>query len=144
MRFTIPPNVAKSMDSRNVTDAERQYWAKVAMDPTATAQEDDPLQMHPYSGVQTHQYEDAAPSRAEESPLDTQIGGDHYKEMAIQPVEYIHANDIPFIEGCVIKYVSRWRSKGGIPDLEKARHFLDMLIELENDDMLNGGLKNAK
>jgi Protein of unknwon function (DUF3310) len=140
MRFTIPPDVAKSMDSRNVTDAERQYWTKVAMDPTATTQEDDPLQVHPYSGVQTHQYEDAAPA-PEGSPLDTQIGGDHYKEMAIQPVEYIHANGIPFIEGCVIKYVSRWRSKGGIPDLEKARHFLDMLIELEND---NRDFKNAK
>lgn len=64
--------------------------------------------------------------------LNTQIGGSHYKDMAIQPVEYITANNIGFIEGCVIKYVSRWRTKGGIKDLEKARHFLDLLIELES------------
>ena len=46
-------------------------------------------------------------------------------------IEYIHANGIPFAEGCVIKYVSRWRDKGGIKDLEKAKHFLELLIELE-------------
>ncbi|MBU0593330.1 MAG: DUF3310 domain-containing protein [Gammaproteobacteria bacterium] len=61
-----------------------------------------------------------------------QVGGDHYKNMTIQPVEYIHANGIAFCEGCVIKYVSRWRSKNGIADLKKARHFLDLLIQLED------------
>lgn len=66
-----------------------------------------------------------------ESPLDTQVAGDHYKKLKIQPIEFIHANGIPFAEGSVIKYVTRWRDKGGIKDLEKARHFLDLLIELE-------------
>lgn len=61
-----------------------------------------------------------------------QVGGSHYKNMAIQPVEYIHKNSIGYIEGCVIKYVSRWRAKGGIEDLKKARHFLDLLIEMES------------
>lgn len=65
------------------------------------------------------------------SALETQIGGGHYKSLPIQPVEYIHANNIPFMEGSVIKYVTRWRAKGGLADLEKARHFLDLLIELE-------------
>lgn len=65
------------------------------------------------------------------SPLDTQVGGGHYKDMAIQPVEYIHRNGIGFVEGAVIKYVSRWRNKGGVEDLKKARHMLDLLIELE-------------
>jgi hypothetical protein len=65
------------------------------------------------------------------SALSIQQGGGHYKDLAIQPVEYIHANGIPFIEGCVIKYVTRWRTKGGMGDLEKARHFIDLLIELE-------------
>jgi len=65
------------------------------------------------------------------SALTKQCGGDHYRAMAIQPIEFIHANGIPFAEGSVIKYVSRWRSKNGIADLEKARHFLDLLIELE-------------
>ncbi len=65
------------------------------------------------------------------SALEQQVGGDHYKRLAIQPVEYIHRNGLGFIEGCVIKYVSRWRDKNGIDDLRKARHFIDLLIELE-------------
>jgi hypothetical protein len=64
--------------------------------------------------------------------MSKQQGGDHYKKLKIQPVQYIHANNIPFIEGNVIKYVTRWRSKGGIGDLEKAKHFIELLIELEN------------
>ena len=67
-----------------------------------------------------------------ESPLASQVGGDHYKKLAIQPVEYIHKNGIPFIEGSVIKYVTRWRDKGGVKDLEKAKHFIDLLIEFES------------
>lgn len=66
------------------------------------------------------------------APLQIQVGGDHYKTMPIQPVEYIHKNNIPFIEGNVIKYVSRWRNKAGVEDLKKARHFLDLLINLES------------
>ena len=58
-----------------------------------------------------------------------QIGGDHYAKMTIQPVEFILKNNIGFAEGNVIKYVSRWREKGGVEDLKKARHYLDMLIE---------------
>jgi hypothetical protein len=65
------------------------------------------------------------------SALDVQEGGNHYKDLAIQPVEYIHANGIGYFEGNVIKYVSRWRAKGGIKDLEKAKHYIDLLIELE-------------
>lgn len=65
------------------------------------------------------------------SALSTQISGDHYKSLVIQPIEYIHGNNIPFAEGSVIKYVTRWRDKGGLADLEKAKHFLELLIELE-------------
>lgn len=64
---------------------------------------------------------------------DCQIAGSHYRDMAIQPFEYIHANHLGFAEGCIIKYVSRWRAKNGIEDLRKARHFLDLLIEAEED-----------
>ncbi len=65
------------------------------------------------------------------SALKTQEGGSHYKNMVIQPIEYIHKNNIGFVEGAVIKYVSRWRNKNGIEDLKKARHMLDLLIEME-------------
>lgn len=65
------------------------------------------------------------------SALDVQVAGNHYKDLAIQPVEYIHANDIGYFEGNVIKYVSRWKAKNGIKDLEKAKHYIELLIELE-------------
>lgn len=71
------------------------------------------------------------------SALDEQEGGDHYKGRAIQPVQYIHANGIGFLEGNVIKYTTRWRDKGGLSDLRKARHYLDMLIELESNNGQN-------
>jgi hypothetical protein len=67
------------------------------------------------------------------SSLSTQVGGSHYKEMNIQPIEYIMKNNIGFIEGNAIKYISRWRSKGGVEDLKKARHYLDMLIEFQEN-----------
>jgi hypothetical protein len=63
--------------------------------------------------------------------LVTQVGGNHYRDMAIQPVVFIHKNGIGFIEGNIVKYVSRWRNKNGIEDLKKARHMLDLLIEME-------------
>ena len=63
--------------------------------------------------------------------LDTQIDGDHYKKLKIQPVEYIHANNIGFSEGSAIAYLTRWRDKGGAKDLEKAIHTIQLLIELE-------------
>jgi len=63
--------------------------------------------------------------------LEKQVAGNHYKNMKIQPIEFIHANNIPFIEGCVIKYVCRHRSKGGKSDIEKAIHFLELLLEFE-------------
>ena len=65
------------------------------------------------------------------SALEVQVAGDHYKKQAIQPVQYIHANGIGFFEGNVIKYVTRWRAKNGVSDLEKARHYIDLLIEME-------------
>lgn len=65
------------------------------------------------------------------NPLDQQVGGNHYKDLKIQPVEYIHANNIGYMEGNVIKYVSRWRAKNGIKDLEKAKHYIELLIQLE-------------
>ena len=66
------------------------------------------------------------------SAKDVQIAGTHYKEMAIQPVEYILANKLGYVEGNIIKYVSRWKNKGKVEDLRKAKHYLQILIEEEN------------
>lgn len=65
------------------------------------------------------------------SAFDIQCGGSHYKDMAIQPIEFIMANGLGFCEGNAVKYVTRWKSKGGIEDLKKAIHYLQMLIEQE-------------
>lgn len=63
--------------------------------------------------------------------LDRQVAGGHYKKRKIQPVEYIHANDLGFLEGCIVKRITRWRDKDGFTDLEKIKHEVDLLIELE-------------
>ena len=65
------------------------------------------------------------------SALDTQVGGSHYKDMAIQPMEYSMANQLDACQHTAIKYITRFRQKGGIQDLEKAKHVIDMLIEFE-------------
>ena len=68
----------------------------------------------------------------EGSELKKQVGGDHYSKLAIQPVEYINANKLTYLQGNVIKYVTRYKDKNGLQDLEKAKHYIDMLIELED------------
>jgi hypothetical protein len=66
-----------------------------------------------------------------EKAIHKQVAGDHYKDMPIQPVQYIHANALGYFEGNVVEYISRWRKKGGVADLEKAKHYVELLIELE-------------
>jgi hypothetical protein len=58
-----------------------------------------------------------------------QVGGAHYAVKAIQPWDYIIANDLGYLEGNIVKYVSRWKDKGGVEDLKKAQHYLQKLIE---------------
>lgn len=65
-----------------------------------------------------------------------QIGGNHYKDLKIQPAEFIHANNFGYLEGCVIKYISRWKNKNGVQDLEKAKHYIELLIELQQKNEL--------
>ena len=65
------------------------------------------------------------------SALDVQIAGAHYKSMTIQPVEFIHANHIPYCEANAIKYICRHRQKNGEQDIRKAIHYLELLLEME-------------
>ena len=65
------------------------------------------------------------------SELNKQVGGNHYSKLAIQPVEYINKNNLSYLQGNVIKYVTRYKDKNGLQDLQKARHYIEMLIELE-------------
>ena len=71
----------------------------------------------------------------EKLATDEQVGGDHYKGRAIQPIDYILANELDFCEGNVVKYVTRWRFKNGIEDLKKARQYLDFMIEEEESKL---------
>lgn len=66
--------------------------------------------------------------------LTKQVGGSHYKDLAIQPVDYITKNNLGFIEGCVVKYVTRWKHKSGVEDLKKAKHFLEILIQQQENN----------
>jgi len=70
------------------------------------------------------------------SAKDIQIAGTHYKQMSIQPIEYILANNLGYVEGNIIKYVSRWKTKGKLEDLRKAKHYLEILIEEEIEEGL--------
>lgn len=65
------------------------------------------------------------------SALDKQVSGNHYKDCGIQPIEYIHANGLNYFEGNAIKYITRHRKKNGKADIEKAIHYLELMIELE-------------
>ena len=62
--------------------------------------------------------------------LDKQTGGNHYKDMAIQPAEYAEKNGLSLLEGNIVKYVSRWKKKGGLTDLQKIIHCAELIIEI--------------
>jgi hypothetical protein len=66
-----------------------------------------------------------------QSALDKQVSGSHYKDKGIQPIVYIHANNLGFCEGNVVKYVTRHKDKNGAADIKKAIHYLELLLELE-------------
>jgi len=67
----------------------------------------------------------------EQTPLQKQTGGTHYKNMPIQPAEYAEKNGLSLLEGNVVKYITRWKLKGQpLSDLEKAKHCIDLLIEI--------------
>ena len=68
-------------------------------------------------------------ARANPKSLQVQVGGDHYKTMKIQPIEYIMVNDLGFIEGNIVKYITRWKQKGGKQDIEKVIHYAQLLLD---------------
>lgn len=80
--------------------------------------------------------------RIQSSALDVQISGNHYKDMVIQPAEFITRNGIGFLEGCVIKRMCRWRKKDGLKDLRKAIHEIELLIEMEESPVMSNALAN--
>lgn len=69
-----------------------------------------------------------------QTSFDVQIGGNHYASMVIQPTEFIMKNKLNYIQGNVIKYICRYKNKNGREDLEKVKHYVDLLIDLEYGD----------
>jgi len=65
------------------------------------------------------------------SALDKQESGDHYMKCSIQPIEYIFANNLGFIEGNIVKYVTRHKNKNGANDIKKIIHYCELLLQLE-------------
>lgn len=70
-------------------------------------------------------------STIKQTALDVQVDGNHYKTMKVQPVEFIYANSVPYMEGNIIKYISRHKSKNGAADVRKAIHYCQLILELE-------------
>ena len=68
------------------------------------------------------------------SALNTQVGGEHYKQMKIQPVEYIHANNLSFLEGNVVKYITRHKTKNKAQDIRKIIHYCTLILQLEYNE----------
>ena len=62
---------------------------------------------------------------------DKQVGGDHYKDCVIQPVDYILKNNLDFLEGNVVKYITRHKTKNGIEDIRKVIHYAELILELK-------------
>ena len=75
--------------------------------------------------------DEAATNAAPVTPLDVQVGGDHYKTMPIQPIEFCHKNGLGPCETLAIKYLCRYKNKNGAQDIDKAIHVLQLLKELE-------------
>lgn len=101
---------------RSLDDATPEEW-------------DDVLNKYPPTGIlHTAGHEES------DSALDTQVGGSHYKDMKLQPIEYILANDLSYCEANIVKYITRHRAKGGRQDVEKVIHYAQLLLETEYDD----------
>ena len=72
------------------------------------------------------------------SALNIQEGGDHYKKLKIQPIEFIDANGLDFLQGNVVKYITRHKDKNGAADVRKALHYCQLILELQYKEKPNG------
>ena len=79
----------------------------------------DPVDLNPYE---------------EDNPLDKQEGGNHYKDCKIQPIEYITANNLDFMQGNIVKYATRHKNKNGAEDIKKIKHYCDLILKLQYNE----------
>lgn len=93
---------------------------------------DESAMMHFTDGEQ--QFAPTLPLPMTSSALNIQVGGGHYKDMRIQPVEYIHANNLSFLEGNVVKYITRHKTKNKAQDIRKIIHYCTLILQLEYNE----------
>lgn len=74
---------------------------------------------------------DESPRVSGSDPLASQVGGDHYAKLAIQPIDYIYRNKLDFLQGNIIKYATRHKDKGGAEDVRKIIHYAKLILKLE-------------
>ena len=94
---------------------------------------DESVMMHFTDGEQ-NVTTPVSPSFTDSSALNVQVGGEHYKQMKIQPVEYIHANNLSFLEGNVVKYITRHKTKNKAQDIRKIIHYCTLILQLEYNE----------
>ena len=92
---------------------------------------ESPLVLLNTSEEEVPDWDDDISTSSNLSALDKQVSGGHYKGCKIQPIEYIHANDLDYFQGNVVKYVTRHKLKNGKADIEKAIHYLELILELQ-------------
>ena len=122
-----------------IGDAMQKAWENCMLDDYETPKPKSSVETDPLVNRITHQRGPKVPPKSlaesmglRDDALSAQIGGTHYAKQKIQPVEFIHANNLGFCEGNCIKYLCRWQDKGGLQDLEKAKHYTEMLIQMES------------
>jgi Protein of unknwon function (DUF3310) len=123
-------------DTYQSSDGERIYTVSDSNGSTSNGWHVKHFKLTPKSKAQVK-----AQAKTKDDPatvLGTQVGGSHYTDCAIQPIEYIWANKLGFSEGNIVKYITRWRTKGGIKDLKKMVHHGNLLIERAEADEAKG------
>lgn len=118
----------RAEDRKSINDATPEEWDSL----NYIQQKNKALDEHLEAYEEWARLEKQREEFTEEKASDLQIGGNHYKKFKIQPAEFCYKNNIPYLEATAIKYLCRWKDKGGLQDLEKAKHFIDLLIEFQN------------
>lgn len=116
----------KRWNERNQVEVKTLTFSREGIEAFTVTESMEKISIKPDDGLSSS-FADAV------SPLQAQIGGDHYTKLAIQPMQYSMKNGLDPLQHTIIKYVTRFRDKAGIEDLEKAKHCIDMLIEFEKE-----------
>jgi hypothetical protein len=127
--------------NHNNENAEKSYFVAADEGPIEYAQPEQAENHDPFKDLEVTSKWNTGKTALDvtftpkgKSALETQVGGDHYKDLAIQPAVYSTKNNLGFLAGTVVKYISRYKNKNGKQDLEKIKHVCDLLIALEYGD----------